>query len=97
MFRGHFEHSVDEKGRVAIPARFREALSGLQEERLVLTKFAVRQHRCLDIYPLAAWRELEKRLLGKSRFDLTREGTQPGSHVDRGHVQGRDGSAATAR
>lgn len=69
MFRGHFEHAVDDKGRVAIPARFREALSGLQEERLVLTKFTIRRHKCLDVYPLAAWRELEKRVLAKSRFD----------------------------
>jgi hypothetical protein len=27
MFRGHFEHAVDDKGRVAVPIRFRKALS----------------------------------------------------------------------
>lgn len=69
MFRGHFTHTVDDKGRVAIPARFREALSGLQEERLVVTKYALRGRRCLDVYPLAAWRQLEVGLLGKRRFD----------------------------
>ena len=69
MFRGHFSHSVDDKGRVAIPARFREALSGLQEERLVVTKYVMRDRRCLDVYPLAAWRQLEGRLLAKNRFD----------------------------
>jgi MraZ protein len=69
MFRGHFSHTVDDKGRVAIPARFREALSGLQEERLVVTKYGMRDRRCLDVYPLSAWRELEKRLAARNRFD----------------------------
>jgi len=68
MFRGNFEHVVDDKGRVAIPARFREALSGLQEERLVVTKFAHRGRRCLDVYPLGSWRRLEKRILTKNRL-----------------------------
>jgi MraZ protein len=69
MFRGHYEHTVDDKGRVAIPARFREVLSGLQEGCLVVTKFVLRGRRCLDVYPLGAWRELEARLLGTKRFD----------------------------
>ncbi len=69
MFRGHFEHTVDDKGRVAIPARFREALSGLQDERLVVTKFGLRGRHCLDVYPLSAWRELEGRILRKNRFN----------------------------
>jgi MraZ protein len=69
MFRGHFEHTVDDKGRVAIPARFREVLSGLQEERLVVTKFVMRGKRCLDAYPFGAWRQLEVRLQARRRFD----------------------------
>lgn len=69
MFRGHFTHTVDDKGRVAIPARFREALSGLQEERLVVTKYGMRGKHCLDVYPLVAWRQLEERLLSRKRFD----------------------------
>ena len=69
MFRGHFSHSVDDKGRVAIPARFREALAGLQAERLVVTKYGMREEKCLDVYPLSAWLQLEERLLAKNRFD----------------------------
>jgi MraZ protein len=69
VFRGHFEHTVDEKGRVAIPARFREVLSGLQEERLVVTKFAIQGKRCLDAYPFGAWRQLEQKLQARRRFD----------------------------
>ena len=69
MFRGHHLHSMDEKGRVAIPARFREALSGLQDERLVITQFRYRGHNCLDGYPYSSWRQLEERLLTNHRFD----------------------------
>ncbi len=69
MFRGHFEHAVDDKGRVAIPARFREALAGLQDERLVLTKFRLGAHRCLDVYPLSTWRQVEHKITSKNRFD----------------------------
>jgi MraZ protein len=69
MFRGHFEHAVDDKSRVAVPAQFREALSGLQEERLVATKYCIDGHRCLDVYPLSAWRRLEDSLLTRKRFD----------------------------
>ena len=69
MFRGHYEHAIDDKGRVAIPARFREALSGLQDERLVITKFRLTGRRCLDLYPLSTWRELEAKIVSKNRFD----------------------------
>ncbi|MCW5892107.1 MAG: division/cell wall cluster transcriptional repressor MraZ [bacterium] len=69
MFRGHFEHAVDQKGRVAVPAPFREALSALPDERLVVTKFMLGGKRCLDAYPLASWRTLEEKVLAKERFD----------------------------
>jgi len=69
MFRGHFQHTVDDKGRVAIPACFRGVLSGLQEDRLVVTKFRIRGRPCLDAYPLSAWRQLEAKILSKNRFD----------------------------
>jgi MraZ protein len=62
MFRGVHEYLVDDKGRVAIPARFREVLSGLQDERLVVTKFKRRGRPCLDVYPLSTWLRLEERI-----------------------------------
>ena len=39
MFRGRFEHTIDTKGRVSIPVRFREALISKDEERLIITNF----------------------------------------------------------
>jgi MraZ protein len=69
MFRGQIRHTVDDKGRVAIPACFRGVLSGLQEDRLVVTKFRIRGRPCLDAYPPSAWRKLEERILEKGHFD----------------------------
>ena len=69
MFRGNYPHGVDEKGRVAIHARFREALSrGLQDERLVVTNFKRRERPCLDVYPVASWEKLLDKVVEKRRF-----------------------------
>jgi len=68
MFLGNHEHVVDDKGRVAIPARFRDTLSGLQDERLVVTKFKRRSRPCLDVYTMEAWRALLEKVGAKKRF-----------------------------
>jgi MraZ protein len=69
MFRGHFEFAVDDKGRVAVPIPFREALSGLEDERLVATKFWFREYHCLDVYPVSGWKVIEDRLRAMDPFD----------------------------
>ena len=58
MFRGRFEHSVDSKGRVSIPAKFRELLTEKCDDRLIVTNF----DRCLVAYPYEEWRVLEDRV-----------------------------------
>jgi MraZ protein len=68
MFRGNHHYLVDDKGRVAIPARFREELSRLQDERLVVTRFKRQNRPCLDVYPLSAWQRFEERVAGEKRF-----------------------------
>lgn len=55
MFLGRYNHTLDAKGRLAIPARFREALA----EGLVLTRGI---DRCLALYPLDAWRPLAEKV-----------------------------------
>jgi MraZ protein len=55
MFLGRYTHALDAKGRLAIPARFREAVA----EGLVLTRGI---DRCLSLYPLAAWRPLAEKV-----------------------------------
>ncbi|MGH7893360.1 MAG: division/cell wall cluster transcriptional repressor MraZ, partial [Candidatus Binatia bacterium] len=39
------------------------------EERLMVTRFRTGEERCLDVYPLSAWRKLEEKILAKPRFD----------------------------
>lgn len=55
MFLGEFEHVMDEKGRVAIPARYREALG----VRFVLTKGF---DQCLQAFPQPMWNELAAKI-----------------------------------
>ena len=68
MFRGMFEHTIDTKGRVAIPARFRESLLANNDDRLIITKFVVSSVRCLDVYPYTVWQQLEERLRSQPQF-----------------------------
>lgn len=58
MFRGRFEHIIDSKGRVSIPAKFRELLMEKNDDRLILTNF----DRCLVAYPYEEWRVLEEKV-----------------------------------
>jgi MraZ protein len=69
VFRGSFEHTLDEKGRVSIPSKFREILLGMQDDRLIVTKFILNSFRCLDAYPYAEWERFEQEMSKKPRFE----------------------------
>jgi len=56
MFIGEFLHSIDKKGRVAIPFRFRKYLRG----KAVVAKGLV--DKCLCLYPKEEWEKLSARL-----------------------------------
>ena len=58
MFRGRFEHTIDSKGRISIPARFRELLAEKYDERVMITNF----DRCLVAYPYEEWRSMEEKI-----------------------------------
>jgi MraZ protein len=64
MFRGRFEHTIDTKGRVSIPARFRDTLATQDEERLIVTNF----DQCLWAYPLNEWRSVEDKVAALPQF-----------------------------
>jgi MraZ protein len=69
MFLGSFEHSLDAKGRVSLPVRFREALSSNGEGRLVLTTNVDPGARCLVAYPNPQWQAFQERLADLPQFD----------------------------
>jgi MraZ protein len=64
MFRGRFHYAIDTKGRLSIPAKFREVLSISYDERLIVTNF----DQCLWAYPLAEWQELERKVAALPQF-----------------------------
>ena len=59
-FRGINNISVDAKGRMALPGRYRERLLEICGGRLVVT---VDQDHCLLVYPLAEWEVIESKLI----------------------------------
>lgn len=61
MFRGANKVTLDAKGRMAMPARYRETLGERSDGRLVAT--VDRGDRCLLIYPLTDWEEIERKLM----------------------------------
>jgi MraZ protein len=60
MFRGLNQVSLDAKGRLAIPARYREALLEMASGELIAT---VDRDRCLLLYPRTRWEEIERELV----------------------------------
>ena len=59
MFFGEFDYKIDEKGRVPIPPRFRNAL----KDGVVLTPGI---EKCITAYTLTEWKKLAAELTGSS-------------------------------
>ena len=60
VFRGATKVTLDAKGRMVIPTRYRELLAGRGDARLVVT---IDRDQCLLIYPLPDWEEIERKLM----------------------------------
>jgi len=67
-FRGSFEHNLDEKGRVSLPAEFRKSLTAANDESVVVTNYISDGARCLEGFGVHAWEDFESKLRQKSRF-----------------------------
>lgn len=67
MFRGQYEHTVDAKGRLALPSTFKRTLSERGDGQLVVTSHL--SSDCLVAYPPAEWRGFEERLAALPQFD----------------------------
>jgi MraZ protein len=66
MFRGANKLTLDSKGRMVMPTRYRDRLQERCGGRLVIT---VDKDQCLLIYPLPDWEEIERKLMGLPSFD----------------------------
>jgi MraZ protein len=69
LFLGSFEHTLDGKGRVALPARFRDALAAVGDLRLILTTNVDPGGQCLVAYPLKEWQAFQERIAALPQFD----------------------------
>lgn len=66
MFRGATTLSLDDKGRIAIPSKYRSLLLADAEGKMVCTIDS--KQPCLLLYAMPDWKVVEKRLSGLSSF-----------------------------
>ena len=66
MFLGTHTPKLDEKGRLILPAKFRDELA----EGLVITRF---QERCLAIWPVATFVEVAQSIRGATSSQQVRD------------------------
>ena len=59
MFRGSSFHTIDAKGRIIIPARFREVIKSDGKDGVMIS----RMDRCLVAFPFNEWQNLESKIL----------------------------------
>ena len=61
MFRGAAKVTLDDKGRMVVPTRYRERLLERSQGAVVVT--VDRDGECLLIYPLSDWELVERKLM----------------------------------
>ena len=66
MFRGVNNITMDAKGRMAMPTRYRDRLHERCDGQLVIT---VDRDHCLLLYPLPEWEEIERKLMRLPSFN----------------------------
>lgn len=70
VFRGDYECTMDEKGRIKMPAALRKLFAAENETRFVLVKDL---QDCLAIYPMKNWLEVEARLEKLNPFNMSHQ------------------------
>ena len=81
MFRGEHALTIDGKGRLAVPARYRERLAETCSGKLVATISLA--ERCLAVYPFPEWQRIEGELQALPTLDPD---AQAISHLLIGHA-----------
>jgi MraZ protein len=65
MFKGQFTYSIDNKGRISIPAKLRKHISPEANDTFVMTRGL---SSCIDLYPMDEWLKIEEKLLQLNSF-----------------------------
>jgi MraZ protein len=65
LFEGRSRHTLDEKGRLAIPARFREILKKRGDSSLVVTNLS----SCLVAFARDDWQKIKEKAVNLPLFD----------------------------
>src|SRR5437870_13833685 len=66
MFRGRYQHTIDPKGRLSVPAKYRDALAQYDGSTLIL----VPNEQAIEVHPLEEWERIESKINEQSMFDL---------------------------
>lgn len=66
-FKGEYEHTIDNKGRVSFPAKLRKYLSPSAQDRFTIVRGL---EKCLYLYPEDHWQLVEESLDRINRFSL---------------------------
>jgi len=64
VFRGQYHHTIDEKGRIIFPSKFREIFSEEYENKLVMTTW----EQYLMVFPYDEWLIIEEKLAHQSKL-----------------------------
>lgn len=67
MFRGVNGINIDAKGRIVMPTRYRDRLQDESRGHIVMTIDT--EERCLLLYPMTAWEEIENKLAALPSFN----------------------------
>ncbi len=68
MFRGLNKISLDTKGRLSVPTKYREELIEISNKKLICT---IDVGYCLLLYPLASWLKIEQKIMKLPSLDNT--------------------------